>query len=86
MTDLNSRLSPGSSLYLIIAISINDRGEIVGQAFDSNTGNLPAYLATPTEASGSNNVSQKLAMSPSVREMLRKERVRGFRVGPIPQH
>jgi probable HAF family extracellular repeat protein len=86
MTDLNALISPSSSLYLIIAISINDRGEIVGQAFDSNTGNLPAYLATPTHGNGPDNVSQKLVLPPQVREMLRQERVRGFRVGPVMPH
>jgi probable HAF family extracellular repeat protein len=83
MTDLNTLIPPGSSLYLIIAISINDRGEIVGQAFDQNTGNLPGYLATPTHGHGANKVSQKLVLPPSVREMLRQQRVRGFRVRPV---
>jgi probable HAF family extracellular repeat protein len=86
MTDLNALISPSSSLYLIIAISINDRGEIVGQAFDSNTGNLPAYLATPNHGNGADKVSQKLVLPPQVREMLRQERVRGFRVGPVMPH
>ena len=83
MTDLNTLIPPGSSLYLIIAISINDRGEIVGQAFDQNTSNLPGYLATPTHGHAANNFSQKLVLPPRVRQMLRQERVRGFRVGPI---
>jgi probable HAF family extracellular repeat protein len=86
MTDLNTLIPPGSSLYLIIAISINDRGEIVGQAFDQNTGNLPGYLATPTHGHGANKVSQKLILPPSARQMLRKQRVRGFRLGPTMEH
>jgi len=83
MTDLNTLLSPDSSLYLIIAISINDSGEIVGQAFDSDTGDLPAYLATPTEGTKSHLGPQKLVLPPQVREMLRKQKVRGFHVGAI---
>ena len=87
MTDLNTLIPPGSSLYLTIAVSINDRGEIVGQAFDSNTGNLPAYLATPTHGHGAHKVSQTLVLPPQVREMLRQQRVLGgFRVGPIMAH
>jgi probable HAF family extracellular repeat protein len=87
MTDLNALISPSSSLYLIIAISINDRGEIVGQAFDSNTGNLPAYLATPTHGHGANKVSQKLVLPPKVRERFRQQRVlSGLRLVPTMSH
>jgi probable HAF family extracellular repeat protein len=87
MTDLNSLITPSSSLYLIIAISINDLGEIVGQAFDSNTGNLPAYLATQTHKQGASNVSQKLLLPPQVRERLLQQRALGsFRVGLIMPH
>jgi len=83
MTDLNTLLSSGSP-YLIIAISINDRGDIVGQAFDPNTGLLPAYLATPTERTERTaHGSPKLVLPPQVREMLGKQKVRGFQVAPV---
>lgn len=45
MLDLNS-LIPGSNLFLLLALDINSRGQIVGLAFDSNTQEFHAYLAT----------------------------------------
>jgi probable HAF family extracellular repeat protein len=47
MRDLNTLSS--SSLYLIFASDINDRGEISGQAFDPSTGDLPGFLAIPCD-------------------------------------
>src|ERR1022692_392842 len=41
MTDLNSLVSPGSSLYFMLGESINARGEITGIAFDQNAGAIP---------------------------------------------
>ena len=80
MTDLNALKSPNSSLYLVIAISINDFGEIVGQAFDPNSGNLPAYLAIPTDGSaGTGSASEaqvganaKVTLPENVRRQLRQ--------------
>ena len=46
--DLNT-LVPTSSLKLIFANDINDRGEIAGEALDSATGETPAFLAIPTD-------------------------------------
>lgn len=46
MTDLNTVTLP-SSPFLLYANDINDRGEIVGEAFDPNTNEAPAYLGTP---------------------------------------
>jgi probable HAF family extracellular repeat protein len=46
MTDLNTLVPPGS-LYLVYANDINASGEIAGGAFDENTGESPAFLATP---------------------------------------
>ncbi len=48
MMDLNSLVSSGSSLYLLTANDINDRGEIVGQAYDLSSGGAPAFLAKPS--------------------------------------
>jgi len=50
MTDLNS-LVPAGSPFLLYANDINDRGEIVGEAFDATTGNAPAFVAVPDQAS-----------------------------------
>jgi hypothetical protein len=47
MTDLNTLIPPGSTVRLLVANDINNEGQIVGQAFDPNTGNAPAFLATP---------------------------------------
>lgn len=47
MTDLNTLITSGSSLYLQAAQEINDLGEIVGQASDQTTGNAPAFLLIP---------------------------------------
>lgn len=49
ITDLNSLIAPDSPLYLVFAISINPRGEIVGFALHTQSGELHAYLATPEE-------------------------------------
>jgi probable HAF family extracellular repeat protein len=53
MTDLNTLIPPNSSLYLMVADDINDRGEITGQACvgvlsnGTCTGESPAFLAVP---------------------------------------
>lgn len=47
MTDLNCLTPPGSP-YLLYANDINDSGRITGEAYDPNTGEAPAFVATPT--------------------------------------
>jgi len=47
MMDLNTLISPQSPIYLISAADINDGGEISGAAYDTNTGDAPAFLAIP---------------------------------------
>lgn len=47
MNDLNTLIAPGYTAHLEIAGDINDSGEITGRAFDSSTGERPAFLATP---------------------------------------
>lgn len=54
MTDLNSLTVPGSA-YLLYANDINDAGQIVGEAYDANTGDAPAYLAVPLPGNSSNS-------------------------------
>ena len=46
MTDLNA-LVPEGSPTLIYANDVNDRGEIVGQAYDPASGDFVAFLAVP---------------------------------------
>ena len=47
MTDLN-RLVPDSPLLLLVAFAINDVGEIAGFGVQTSTGDIHAFLATPT--------------------------------------
>ena len=46
MTDLNTLVAHGE-LSLVYANDINDSSEIVGGAYNSKTGNAPAFLAVP---------------------------------------
>ena len=50
VTDLNNVTVPGSP-YLLYANDINDAGQIVGEAYDANTGEAPAFLAMPLPGS-----------------------------------
>ena len=49
MTDLNTLIPTSSSLSLVIANDITDRGEIVGFAVDQNTGDSPGFVAIPCD-------------------------------------
>ena len=52
MTDLNTLVGPGYTDVLTTAQDINDLGEITGRAFDPDTGERPAFLATPIRRQG----------------------------------
>src|SRR5271157_5380314 len=52
MTDLNTLIPANSPLYLMHAFGINSAGEIVGFAYNTQTGNVDAYLAIPTNFGG----------------------------------
>lgn len=47
MTDLNTLVTPGTTLVLTDAQDINDRGVITGQALDPSTGATVAFKAIP---------------------------------------
>jgi len=47
MIDLNTLIPADSPLFLIVAPSINARGEIAGLAVEKSTGKAHAFLATP---------------------------------------
>ncbi|HEY1213849.1 MAG TPA: hypothetical protein VGE93_09495 [Bryobacteraceae bacterium] len=49
MFDLN-QLAPDAPLHLLVAHSINSRGEIVGFGVDLSTGDVHAFWATPCDA------------------------------------
>jgi probable HAF family extracellular repeat protein len=82
MTDLNSVVPADSSLYMFDPDTINSVGEIVGLAFDKNTGEGRAFLAVPenSEVTGSGTpaapakASQPNVVLPErVRKMLRQQ-------------
>ncbi len=76
MTDLNSLVVDGSNLYLLAGCAINNKGQIVGLALDTNTSELHAYLATPVfghpgnGAFGTNGARRPVILSASARELL----------------
>jgi probable HAF family extracellular repeat protein len=49
MTDLNALIPADSPLYLIFGWDINDAGQIAGQALETSTGEIHAFLATPRD-------------------------------------
>ena len=71
-TDMNTLIEPNSSLKLELANDINDAGEIVGFALDTNTNAYVAFLAVPVSSgkqpsavlSGSKAVSDNVAHAP----------------------
>jgi probable HAF family extracellular repeat protein len=71
MSDLNTIVSCGSALYLMLAESINARGEITGIAFDQRTGGVPAFVAIPTVGHGV-HPSPRLNLPASVRKSLQQ--------------
>ena len=85
MTDLNT-LIPDGSLYLVQSDWINSSEEIVGYAFDQNTGATVPYLATPcngscwngaegaTAAGIANSERPTITLPENVREQLRQRR------------
>jgi probable HAF family extracellular repeat protein len=48
MTDINELLPDDSPLYVLLAMAINDEGQIAGLAVDTGTGEAHAFLATPS--------------------------------------
>jgi probable HAF family extracellular repeat protein len=73
LVDLNSLVAGSTSLNLLTACSINLAGEIIGIAFDPNTGDTHAYKATPTaEAAAYKSDARKPVILPDwVRTRLR---------------
>lgn len=89
MTDLGTLISPQSSLSLLYANDINDRGEIVGQAYDSSTTDTVGFLATPNYEAASeaaSSISQignasKVALPENIRaQFLRRLGIRSLTV------
>jgi probable HAF family extracellular repeat protein len=84
ITDFNTLLPLSSPLFLVDVLSINSRGEFVGDAVELSTGENHAYLATPsqsgteTELAAPNTQSLKLVLPENVRRMLRQRLGRRF--------
>jgi probable HAF family extracellular repeat protein len=49
MTDLNTLIPGNSALYLLLALSVNSSGQIVGLAFDTSDNQAHGFLATPCD-------------------------------------
>lgn len=83
MTDLNTLIPPDSPLYLIEATgTINDRGQIAGIALVISTGEVHAFLATPTIRDWEISERPKVVLSENVRKMLlRRPHFGGLRRG-----
>jgi probable HAF family extracellular repeat protein len=81
--DLNTLVQTDAPLYLLVAFSINDSGEIVGFGVDNN-GDVHGFLATPTcgreGSSGQTDISEAgnriekphVVLSDNARDLLRK--------------
>jgi probable HAF family extracellular repeat protein len=63
MTDLNTLIPADSSLFLLLACSINARGELTGLAVDTNTGEFHTYLATPSNVASAGNTAAPASQS-----------------------
>ena len=78
MTDLNTLVSADSPLYLLDATGrINAHGQIAGIAFDTNTGEIHADLATPRKGEPSSSSSDtrrtmNVNLPDNIRAMLRR--------------
>jgi len=80
IVDLNSLIAPRSRLFLTVGNDINDRGEIVGEAFDTVTGSAPAFVAVPHHSAaipGAGKPSSTIILPERVRRQL-QQRLHGF--------
>ena len=72
--DLNTLIPSTAGLYLLLACSVNDKGQIIGLAVDSN-GAFHGYLATPRSDKDGHDAALDgpMHLSDNVREMVRKQ-------------
>jgi probable HAF family extracellular repeat protein len=90
MTDLNTLIPADSPLFLIEASgTINSRGQIAGAALQTTTGEVHAFLATPSNgevasesataaALGETSRGPKVDLPQDVRQMLREHLTRRY--------
>ena len=82
MTDLNTLIPPDSPLYLLEPTgTINARGQIAGYALVISTGEVHAFLATPTGAYGATRESPKVVLPDNVRKLVQQRRSGRLGVG-----
>jgi probable HAF family extracellular repeat protein len=72
-TDLNTLIQPNSSLDLLLANDINDDGEIVGFATDTNTGATVAFLAVPVQDGGGSEATAAARPEGNSRKVITSE-------------
>jgi probable HAF family extracellular repeat protein len=81
MTDLNTLIPPNSPLYLLEASgTINDHGWIAGYALQVSTGDIHAFLLTPTAKRWAISESAKVVLPDNVRKLLQQPRRFGGRL------
>jgi hypothetical protein len=92
MMDLNTLIPADSPLFLLEATgTINSRGEIAGIALQISTGELHAFLATPSTGEfasesatlGETSRGPKVALPENVRKMLRESRAKPYLRGGL---
>lgn len=64
MFDMNDLIQQPSSLYLLHGFSINDRGQVVGFAFDFNSQEVHAFVATPVSTNPGSTALAANTLSP----------------------
>lgn len=91
MMDLNALVSPDSTLNLLDPSDINSRGEIVGLGVQKSTGELRAFLLTPSKgevagesaaAAAQGNISERrtVVLPENVRRVLRQRLGSRYRI------
>ncbi len=72
MTDLNTLISSNSSPYLLDAEGINSSGEIVGNAFDQNSGDVLGFLAFPKSSASETPPAEQIRDNVILPEKVRR--------------
>jgi probable HAF family extracellular repeat protein len=82
MTDLNTLIPADSPLYLIEATgTINDQGQIAGIALQISTGEVHAFVATPTTMSWPIYERPKVSLPENARRLVQQKHHRDGRFG-----
>jgi probable HAF family extracellular repeat protein len=92
MTDLTTVITH-PDLFLLVAVTLNDRGQIGGLALQISTGELHAVLATPTNAAADHSATlaprgqtrrgRKFVLPANVRKMLRESLTKPYLRGRL---